>query len=207
VARLAAEAASKVRSRIETVALRQMIHSGYNSLSMREVAKAAKVPVGSLYNYFQDKEALFQHLVETESRHFLRVDGPLMQYLMNSKFPTDLETMALTIAKSVEDSSSYFKLMYIDVVEFEGRHFRRAFENLDEKFHLVLGQAFQTLGQMGPQKNLDPGFVFTTIYLFFYQYFILTKLFGAKQILGKNSERKTVQNILLLFQHGFQGIQ
>jgi AcrR family transcriptional regulator len=202
--RLAAKDSEKIQLRIESAALKRLIKSGYNGVVMRDIAKEAKVPLGSLYNYFEDKEALFKHLVAQETQHFLRLESPLVQYLLTSDFPNDLERFAKSVSLSVEESASYFKLMYIDVVEFDGKHFKNAFSNLDKKFKDVLKLRFKEIGLLGSSADIDPSFVFITIYLNFYQYFILSKLFGATDIYGPLSDQKVVTKMIQLFKSGFQ---
>ena len=40
------------------------------------------------------------------------------------RFPDDLEEMAAAIEQVVADNSAYILLIYIDVIEFKGRHIR-----------------------------------------------------------------------------------
>jgi len=202
MARLSEEDLYLVRARIEKAALRRFTRSGYNGVSMREVAQDAKVPLGSLYNYFSDKQSLFKHLVAEQSRAFLTPANPLIGYLLHGKFPTDLEEMAMAIADSVNLHAEYFKLMYVDVVEFEGRHIRSVFSNLEEKFRESLKSRFREIGDLGSDKSIDPSFAFVTIYLSFYQYFILTKLFGATQVYDRGSESRVVKDLAHLFRRG-----
>ena len=202
MARLTAEDLQNVRTRIEKAALNRFIRSGYNGVTMREIAEDAKVPAGSLYNHFADKQCLFKHLVTQQSELFLSPNGPLAQYLLQSNFPFDLELLAGSIARSTDRCYAYFKLMYVDVVEFEGRHIRNTFSNLELKFKDALQDRFSKLGLLGPDQSIEPAFAFVTIYLSFYQYFVLRKIFGATQIYDRTSESSAIKGMIHLYQHG-----
>ncbi len=66
----------------------------------------------------------------------------------------------------------------------------------------MLGPRFQAVGKLGPKGRVDPGVAFVTVYLMFYQYFVLTKLFGAEQIYGRRTEAQVIRELIELFQDG-----
>ena len=57
-----------IQQRIEEGALRLFSRHGYIGTSMRMVAKEAYASLGSIYYYYEDKEALFRSLVEPAIR-------------------------------------------------------------------------------------------------------------------------------------------
>ncbi|MES3037025.1 MAG: TetR/AcrR family transcriptional regulator [Bdellovibrionota bacterium] len=201
MARLTSEDFEKRKAVINLAALTCFTKSGYNGVTMRDIAQQAKIPLGSLYNYYEDKLTLFKEIVNEQSGQFLSIDNDVIKYLLNSQFPDDLPVLAEAIRKSVVRYESYFKLMYIDVVEFDGEHIKEVFSDLDEKFKSVMEQRFRTVGLLGPGK-IDPVFAFISIYLSFYQYFILSKLFGATKIFGKMSDRQVVDGLIEVLKNG-----
>lgn len=205
MARLTAEDLAANQSRIEKAALRRFTRHGFNGVTMRDVAGDARVPLGSLYNYFADKEVLFKHLIESQSKDFLNPDSPLVRYLTDCRFPDGLENMAEAIAASVDHSADYFKLMYVDVVEFDGRHIRSVFSNLESKFRDALTEKFKSAGMLGRDRSIDPSFAFVTLYLTFYQYFILTKLFGASNVFERKNDQRVIKDLVRLFRSGIGG--
>jgi len=70
------------------------------------------------------------------------------------------------------------------------------------KFRSILGKRFARLGRLGAKRSIDPVFAFIAIYMAFYQYFILTKLFGAEQTYGARSDGEVVKELVELFRHG-----
>ena len=52
-----------IRDRVLAVAKLQFGQKGYSKTSMREIAEAANVGVGNIYNYFTNKDKLFREVV------------------------------------------------------------------------------------------------------------------------------------------------
>ena len=58
-------------ARIHAAALAEFLAKGYQSASLRGIAKDAGVTTGALYGYYESKEALFAALVDRHYRHFM----------------------------------------------------------------------------------------------------------------------------------------
>lgn len=52
-----------VRCSILAAARKQLLENGYSNMTMRSVAAASNIAVGTLYNYFESKEVLTAHFV------------------------------------------------------------------------------------------------------------------------------------------------
>lgn len=204
MARLSAEDSLKTRQALMLVALKRFSRSGFNGVTMREIADDAGIPLGSIYNYFEDKTALFKAVIDETSADFLSPRNELIRHLFESDFPNDLHDLADSIKASIKNHEPYFKLMYVDVVEFDGLHIREVFSNLDEKFRAAMSARFEKIGPLGP-KGIDPAFAFVSIYLSLYQYFVLTKLFGATRVFGKRTDTQVVDGLVELMKFGIGG--
>lgn len=200
--KISATRATQNRLAIEAAALRCFVRRGYNGVSVRELADAAEVSLGNLYTYFPDKRSLFRGVLARLADEFVHDDNPFVAYLRRSDFPHDLPKMGLAIAQNVERYRDFLKLMYVDVVEFDGAHIGELFSNLDTKFQAVLGPRFKKIGGLGPRGELDPAFAFVAIYMGFYQYFVLTRLFGARATYGERDDKELIADLSTLFLHG-----
>ncbi len=200
--RLKAETHQRNLQEIERAAACCLIGSGYHGVSMREIAEKADVSLGNLYNYYPDKLSLFRAILKTECRDFLGEGNPVVGYFLRSRFPDDLPALARAIESSVDRHADYFKLIYIDVVEFSGKHVRELFSDLDSRFRATLDARFRELGMLGPERDIDPAFALIAIYLAFYQYFMLTRLFGAKNVYGSKTDSGVVADLIHLLERG-----
>lgn len=52
----------EIRSRIQQVSTAEFLRSGYQEVTMRDIAKKSAISVGNLYNYYKNKEDLFDSL-------------------------------------------------------------------------------------------------------------------------------------------------
>lgn len=110
------------RSRILEAARGAFISHGYAGANMRDIAREAEVSMGGLYHYFSNKEELFRCLLQ---------GGDIAPYLsrlaalvMAPDFPENLSDLARVIRGALRDNRDYFKLVYVDILEFQGRNVR-----------------------------------------------------------------------------------
>lgn len=192
------------RQGLEDAAVRCFVRYGFHGVSVRMIAAEAGVSLGALYTYFPDKLAMFTSALERLSKELVTDDNAFTRYLATSSFPADIEAMGAAIADNVDRYRDYLKLTYVDVVEFDGKHIREVFSHLEPKFRAVLGPRWKALGKLGPKKNIDPAFAFIAVYMSLYQFFILTKLFGAEETYGPMSDDRVVSMMAALFRGGLE---
>ncbi|MHB8417258.1 MAG: TetR/AcrR family transcriptional regulator [Myxococcales bacterium] len=200
--KLSTEDADQRRVQVERAALRCFLERGYHGTSVRDISAAAGLSLGAVYTYFPDKLSLFSAVLSRLEGEFLQGDSALFGYLAASRFPDDLPALARALAADSERFRDYFKMIYLDVVEFDGEHVREVFSRMEPRFRSVLGGRFKAAGKLGGRRRTDPGVAFVAVYLLFYQYFVLTKLFGAEEIFGKRTEEQVIRELVELFLHG-----
>jgi hypothetical protein len=80
--------------------------------------------------------------------------------------------------------------MYIDVLEFENRHFRKMFEGLVHSLRRRFATQFAELKSCGAvHADCDPAVGFTALYMQFFNYFLVEKLFGGNRHFGLSDEQ------------------
>ena len=188
--KLSEEAIRGKKETIEDAARELFIKQGFHATSMRDISKYAEVSLGNLYNYYATKEAIFesiinqyQEVVDEKLRViFTEIDEPLE--------PANLRKLGVMLGELVNQNSDYWLLMYIDVLEFQNRHFRRMFEGLTEKFRGVFLEKFKEAEDRGDLRTgVDGAVVFTAAYMQFFNYFLVEKLFGGNAHLGISDEQ------------------
>ena len=115
---------TRSRQQIISSAHRLFLEQGFHGTTMRQIAKAAGVALGSLYNHFADKDDLFRAVFEAYNPYPL-----LLLALENSQGPTaeDLaRTAARRLVTQLNARPDLIKLVFIDVVEFQGKHLQAA---------------------------------------------------------------------------------
>jgi len=123
---------------------------------MRQIASRSNLSVGNLYHHFGNKEAIFQRLIDHYWEVLLDPELPLNRIFAAARFPDDLETMAAAIDQVVSENSPYILLIYIDVIEFKGRHIRTFYQQMADRFRTAYAARFAEMREKGEIGEVDP---------------------------------------------------
>ena len=190
----------KNQAKIEQAALRLFIQRGFYGTSVRDIAKGAGVSLGNLYNYYRTKEQLFNSLVhryEARMARLLRAELAGVSGTVDD--PENLRKLAAGVRKIVYQEPDYWRLMYMDISEFGNRHFAFVFRDLSQRLRKLLDQPIR-LRDDAPSR-VKPDVAFTAIYLQFFTYFLVEKLFRGKNHLGV-PEAEAIEHLIEIFTHG-----
>jgi len=196
------EKSERSRRVVLDAALELFSHQGYRGTSVREIADAAGVSTGNVYHHFPDKETIFQTLIQefstaSESRRF-----PFNRAVSSGAFPGNIEQLGYAARDSVREYSRYVALMYVDVIEFEGKHIRTFYSEMGARLMASLDQPG---AQEDVRSHLRPSVSPTTAMLltarFFFTYFAVEVLFGVREPFGIDSEQ-LVQEIADILRYG-----
>lgn len=190
----------KNQAKIESAALRLFIQRGFHGTSVRDIAKGAGVSLGNLYNYYRTKEQLFNSLVhryEAKMAGLMRAELASVTGTIDD--PDNLRKLAAGVRKIVYKEPDYWRLMYMDITEFGNRHFAFVFRDLSSRLRKLLGQPIRV--QDGNHSRVKPDVAFTAVYLQFFTYFLVEKLFGGKNHLGV-PEEEAIEHLIEIFTHG-----
>jgi AcrR family transcriptional regulator len=188
------------QEKIEQAALRLFIQRGFYGTSVRDIADKAGVSLGNIYNYYPKKEDLFARMVRRYEKRMARLLHEVLKPLGGSLDPPALRRLARGVRKIVYSEPDYWRLMYLDIIEFGNQHFAHSFRDLSRNLQAVIGTPVR-LGRDGRGRRVDAGLAFTAIYLQFFTYFLVEKLFGGKQHLGF-PEQEAIGQMIEIFSHG-----
>lgn len=170
------------KAHIEQAAKELFIKRGFHATPMRQIASHAGVSLGNLYNYYRTKEELLTSIIHSYQK---TIDARLQEILaevVEPFRPEEMNRFGQRVKELVHSHADYWLLMYIDVLEFENRHFRKMFEGLAKKLRERFSSYFAGLKQ--EQKlydGVDPAIAFTAAYMQFFNYFLVEKLFGGRR--------------------------
>jgi len=185
------QAARSERSRnhILAAALRLFSSQGYRGTNMREIAEAAGVSTGNVYHQFDDKEAIFQTLLDEYAEMVASPTYPFNRAIADGMFPRDLYGLGAAIRESLVQTRAHALLVYVDIIEFDGKHMSRFYNDSTARFEAYLrtpaGQAMSSQLREGvaPLSALQIGT------RFLYNYFIVEVLFGVSNNLGRDTRQ------------------
>lgn len=190
------------KNRIEGAAKELFIRQGFHATSMRDIASHARTSLGNLYNYYRTKENILESIIAKYQkvmdlrlqRLFSDIDQPFE--------PEALRRFGRAIRGMVNEHHDFWLLMYIDVLEFENRHFRRMFEGLTARLGKQFAPQFAELKRRGTlAEGVDPAVGFTALYMQFFNYFLVEKLFGGNRHFGI-SDDAVVDSLSQIFHRG-----
>jgi AcrR family transcriptional regulator len=200
--KLSPEVMEEKRVRIEDAAKDLFISRGFHATSMRDIANSTGTSLGNLYNYYRTKEDILESII---TKYQKVIDARLRSIFDEIEDPFEPESLVRfgqLIKQMVNAHSDYWLLMYIDVLEFENRHFRRMFEGLADNFKRRFKPYFDSLKREGAlHQDVDPALGFTAAYMQFFNYFLVEKLFGGNRHLGLDDD-KVVSHLSNIFCRG-----
>lgn len=187
---------------IEEAARELFIKQGFHATSMRDIAKTAEVSLGNLYNYYETKEAIYQSIINRYSEIVNQKLSDIFDQIDEPLEPSNLRNFGKMVGELVNQHSDFWLLMYIDVLEFQNSHFRKMFEGLTIRFSKVFGEKFAEAKERGDLRTgVDATVAFTAVYMQFFNYFLVEKLFGGNQHLGLNDEQ-ALNHLTKIFAYG-----
>ncbi len=118
----------RTRQAIEKAALELFLQHGYHATSMRQIAKRAGIALGGIYNHFASKDEIFQELIIVE-HPYLKI-LPLIRNAPGDSPEEFVHNSARVVQEEMGQNPDFIKLMFIEIVEFHGKHFPKLYETI-----------------------------------------------------------------------------
>ncbi len=192
----------KSRAQILDSALKLFSHKGYGATSVRDIAEEAGLSKGNVYHHFPDKETIFRALIDRYFEAMSQPEFPFNRALGEGSFPENLEAIGHAIREIVIEYREYVALIYVDVVEFDGTHVRKFYENMADRFNVFMkSTGMEKELQKKLANGLSPVSAVMLATRIFYNYFTVEILFGVKDHFGKETDA-AVREISRILRHG-----
>ncbi len=166
----------RARNDILEAALRMFVKRGYHGASMRQIAEEAGVALGSIYNHFNSKEHIFT-AVFLERHPYIEV-FPLMLDTQGDTVEEVLRAAAHRLVSGLDRRTDFLNLMFIELVEFNGKHVPQIFELI---FPHVLAFIQRNLANRSELRPLPPVLVIRAFIGLFFSY-LITDILIADQL-------------------------
>lgn len=118
----------RTRAAIRDAAYHLFLTQGYSATSMRQIANQAGIALGGIYNHFASKDEIFQELII--SKHPYLQILPVLQAAPGETTEEFVRNAARLVQQEMGNRPDFIKLMFIEIVEFEGRHFPKVLETV-----------------------------------------------------------------------------
>lgn len=183
------------QDRIREAAFQLFINQGYHGTSMRQIAEAADLTAASIYNHYKSKEQIFRQVLL--AHHPYHQILPILESAKGDDAETMLRDVANRVFKIIRKQRGLLHIMFIELVEFEGKHFGEIFRSMSPRIFAFLGKLKSNKGQL--RKIPETNILLTMIGLVMSQW-ILEAMF-LKNIRLPFSE-KHFQDALDIYMHG-----
>jgi len=187
------------RQQLIGAAHRLFLEQGFHGTTMRQIAKESGMALGSLYTHFPGKDDLFAAVFDAYNPYLL-----LLLALENSQ-GKDAEELVRTAARRMVTALSarpdLVKLVFIDVVEFQGSHLKATYPNVGprlERFSIRIQQ------DSGSVRQISSDSLLRAFFGLFYSFHT------TEMLLGRTPDPQTmpaaVQDQIEIFLHGILSV-
>ena len=198
---MTAPRAERSRRAILDAALHLFSTQGYRSTSTRDIAEAAGISTGALYHHFADKDVIFQCLLDQYWETTQTPEFPINVALSRGAFPDDLMLLAEAAREVVRRYRPYIRLVYVDVVEFDGIHIRRYYEQIASRFATFLEGRPEVKERLRSEVSpLTAAILVTRVFLYLYS---VEYVFGVPNQFGRD-ENIVLREIVEILERGIR---
>lgn len=186
----------RTRQSIEEAAYELFLEQGYSATSMRQIAERAGIALGGIYNHFKSKDEIFQELI-IDQHPYLKI-LPIIQNAPGDTTEEFIRNSAQAVQEELGSNPDFIKLMFIEVVEFNGKHFQKLYVTAFPQV-LPLLQRFTVPGsgvREMPLPQLMRAFVGSIIS------FYLTEFLMTNPELPPELREMQLEDYLDIFMHG-----
>ena len=177
-------------------AIQEFLKGGYADTSMVRIASTAKVSKETLYNYFENKEALFAAIVERMAQQHLQ------EVFASEPLPDDpaerlrqLAPKSLTPENLAPERMNFYRLIVAESGRFP--HLAELYVRQFEQPNLAASTEY--LKNCQELRSSDPEAVAWIISGTITFYYLVMELLHGKKVLSMTSDRLTEALIELLF--------
>lgn len=185
----------QTRQAILEAAFNLFTEQGFHATSMRQIAGGAGITVGSIYNHFESKEQIFDHVL-LEQHPYRRI----IKILEAIPSVSAKEFTHIAVEAIVAEMGSHpdlFKLAFIELSEFKGKH-------IPQLFQIVLPQTLPLVERFkntqSELRDLPPQAILFSFAGMFFAYYLSDILTGSDE--NMKLYRVNLEQYLTIFLHG-----
>ncbi|MGM0576777.1 MAG: TetR/AcrR family transcriptional regulator [Myxococcota bacterium] len=168
-----ADPTPSVRERILRAARKLFLAHGFNGSNLRVIAREANVSMGGIYHHFSSKQEIYEALLP--NTELVRELPRVATMFRAPEFPENVAEIGREVVHLVRTHKDDFKLVYIDILEFQARNVRPIIGQMNDAF----AQASETLlahrRETGELADAHPA-VITRCILDLFMHFHLTEV-------------------------------
>lgn len=184
------------RLAIEDAAIELFLKQGYHATSMRQIAEQAGLALGGIYNHFASKEEIFEAIVL--DKHPYKKILPLVLEAEGETMEDFLQNAVKITLKEIGSEPIYLKLMFIEFVEFNGKHGALMLSEIAPKVLPVFERMIKGRKDL---RVTNPALLMRSFFGMIISYFI-TDMLVSKSVIGKLMPKDAATAYTDIYLHG-----
>lgn len=184
------------RQAIEEAALELFVEQGYHATSMRQIAERAGLALGGIYNHFSSKEEIFEAIII--DKHPYRQVMPAIFAAQGETVEDFLQNAARISLAELKSRPEYLKLMFIEIVEFSGKHGAMLLTEIAPK---VMPVFEKLVGGQGRLRITNPAMLARSFFGMLISY-LLTEMLVAHSPLQLLMPKDPIEAYVDIYLHG-----
>jgi len=181
---------------IEEAAFELFMEQGYHATSMRQIADQAKLALGGIYNHFSSKEEIFAAILI--DRHPYKQILPLVLAAEGDTAEELVRNAAKTLVTELGSRPELLKLIFIELVEFNGKHLSGIISEIVPK---VLPMFEKMIRVRKSLRKIPPPILVRSFFGMFFSFYI-TELFIKDSIVAKLMPKNSFDLFVDIYLHG-----
>jgi AcrR family transcriptional regulator len=184
------------RLAIEDAALELFMKQGYHATSMRQIAEQSGLALGGIYNHFTGKDNIFEAII-IDKHPYKKVLPAILEAQGDSAEEFFKNAMRIVITELGEEPY-YMNLMFIEFVEFKGKHASSMLRDIAPKVLPVMEKVIKTRKSI---RIANPAMLIRTFFGLIISYYI-TEMIVANSVIGKLMPADVVDVYADIYLHG-----
>lgn len=174
---------SKNREIILYCSLKLFCEKGFGNTSIKEIATFAGVSQGNIYNYFSNKEEIFEELFrENFPGNFVKL---FIEGISHDKsLDENIERVLDNLTSFADENSCFFKLIILDANEFGGKYLKKYSKPFNKPIEDYL---IDSIRLPGLRKDID-----SMDFTYFFGWLLYA--LGLTDIIYMNNEGKSIKS-------------
>ena len=184
------------RLAIEEAALSLFMEQGYHATSMRQIADHAGLALGGIYNHFSNKEEIFRAIIL--DRHPYKRVVPAILAAEGETTEDFFRNAARALVSELGNQPDFMKLMFIEIIEFNGEHASMMLREIAPKLLPVFERLVKVRRNL---RRIPPAILMRSFIGMFFSFYV-TELFIGESVLKKMMPRDSFDLFVDIYLHG-----
>lgn len=184
------------RLAVEDAAIELFMEQGYHATSMRQIAERANLALGGIYNHFASKDEIFEAIIL--DKHPYRKVLPIILQIEGETAEDFLTNAVKVVMKELEAEPFYIKLMFIEIVEFNGRHGAKMLKEIAPKVLPIFERLVKARKEL---RVTNPAMLMRAFFGMIMSYFV-TEMIISNSIISNLMPKNAMDVYVDIFLHG-----